>query len=72
LPDAIARQITQTDQQIADLQHELRVGRLVRENLVLKAALELSLDTKQLAWMELAREGDYLVFRPIKLPVEQS
>jgi hypothetical protein len=69
LSEEFAKVIRQTDAQIAQVQsdynREMQTGRLVRENLILKAALHLRLDPASLSSLELAIEPDgTMVFRP--------
>jgi hypothetical protein len=64
LPQAIAQQIVAADQKLTALQGQINSGLLVRENLILCAALELGLNKTKLARLELAQEPDgRLVFR---------
>lgn len=66
LPEAIAKQIAGTDRQINALQTDLQTLRLVRENQILNAALELGLNKTELGALEIAIDGSgQLVFRPL-------
>jgi len=57
LPEATADKIVQVDQRLAQLRQDIQTLELLRDNLVLMAAIEMSLSKKDLEGMELGKDG---------------
>ncbi len=57
VPDKLAAQMDQADKQLAELQRQTQTWQLVRENLILSAAIELGLSKKDLETMEVTRDA---------------
>jgi hypothetical protein len=71
VPETIAANIAQSDARIMQLQQDLQTVRLVRENQILSAALELGLNKADMAELEIAVEpGGRRVFRSAAKPAK--
>jgi conjugal transfer/entry exclusion protein len=71
LPAAADQKIAQVDQKLADLQRDTQTYQLLRENLILNAALEMGLTKKDLDSMELVRVEGRWLFRKAQAPTAQ-